>query len=104
MSNRFSRVAALALTVSFYGGPLIAGPNDILIGLDQKVTYGPEGAVNGAPGKDEVLVLDVTKPDKPVIRARLTMANSLLGPPTNFANHAGREIGPGRELGRAHTR
>ena len=93
MSNRFSRVAALALTVSFYGGPLIAGPNDILIGLDQKVTYGPEGAINGAPGKDEVLVLDVTKPDKPVIRARLTMANSLLGPPTNL------QITPDGKLG-----
>jgi DNA-binding beta-propeller fold protein YncE len=64
----------------------IAGtvPADILIGLDQKVTYGQDGPVNGAPGKDEVLVLDVSTPAKPVIRARLTMANSLQGPPTNL--------------------
>ena len=40
----------------------MSGPNDILIGLDQKVTYGPDGSVNGAPGKDEVLVMDVTVP------------------------------------------
>jgi DNA-binding beta-propeller fold protein YncE len=61
-----------------------AGPNDILIGLDAKVTYGPEGSVNGAPGKDEVLVMDVSTPAKPVIRARLQLMNSLLGPPTNL--------------------
>ena len=62
----------------------MAGPNDILIGLDQKVTMGPDGMVNGAPGRDEVLVMDVTNPAKPAIRARLNMANSLLGPPTNL--------------------
>ena len=70
-----------------------AGPNDILIGLDQKVTYGPEGSVNGAPGKDEVLVMDVSVPGKPKIRARLPMMNSLLGPPTNL------QITPDGKLG-----
>jgi DNA-binding beta-propeller fold protein YncE len=64
--------------------PAVAGPNDILIGLDQKVSSGPQGLVNGAPGKDEVLVMDVTVPTKPVIRARLPLMNSLLGPPTNL--------------------
>lgn len=73
--------------------PVFAGPNDILIGLDQKVTIGPEGMVNGAPGKDEVLVMDVSNPAKPVIRARLNMANSLLGPPTNL------QITPDGKLG-----
>jgi DNA-binding beta-propeller fold protein YncE len=61
-----------------------AGPNDILIGLDEKVSAGPDGLVNGAPGKDEVLVMDVTKPAKPVLRARLPLMNSVLGPPTNL--------------------
>src|SRR5438445_8960594 len=70
-----------------------AGPNDILIGLDQKVTYGPEGSVNGAPGKDEVLIMDVTTPAKPAIRARLPLMNSLLGPPTNL------QITPDGKLG-----
>ena len=70
-----------------------AGPNDILIGLDQKITYGPDGPVNGAPGKDEVLVVDITAPAKPKIRARLPLMNSLLGPPTNL------QITPDGKLG-----
>ena len=70
-----------------------AGPNDILIGLDEKVTYGPDGPVNGESGKDEVLVMDVSKPAKPVIRARLALMNSLLGPPTNL------QITPDGKLG-----
>lgn len=85
--------AVLALCCVTGAIPAIAGPNDILIGLDQKVTYGPDGAINGAPGKDEVLVLDVTNPAKPTIRARLPLMNSLLGPPTNL------QITPDGKLG-----
>jgi DNA-binding beta-propeller fold protein YncE len=70
-----------------------AGPNDILIGLDEKVTIGQDGPVNGASGKDEVLVMDVSKPAKPVIRARLPLMNSLQGPPTNL------QITPDGKLG-----
>jgi DNA-binding beta-propeller fold protein YncE len=70
-----------------------AGPNDILIGLDEKITYGPDGSVNGPPGKDDVLVMDVSTPAKPVIRARLPLMNSLLGPPTNL------QITPDGKLG-----
>ena len=61
-----------------------AGTNDILIGLDSKITYGPEGPTNGAPGNDAVLVVDVSNPAEPKIRASLPLANSLLGPPTNL--------------------
>jgi DNA-binding beta-propeller fold protein YncE len=77
---------ALCLTPALLlsAGRAHAGQNDILIGLDQKVTYGPDGSVNGPPGKDELLVLDVSTPSKPVIRARLPLMNSLLGPPTNL--------------------
>jgi len=86
---------ALLLPPAFLlaAGPAKAGPNDVLIGLDQKVTYGPEGPVNGEPGKDEVLIMDVTTPGKPVIRARLPLMNSLLGPPTNL------QITPDGKLG-----
>jgi DNA-binding beta-propeller fold protein YncE len=88
-------IVALCITsaLPLATGPVKAGPNDILIGLDAKVTYGPDGSVNGAPGKDEVLVMDVTTPAKPVIRARLTLMNSLLGPPTNL------QITPDGKLG-----
>ena len=46
-----------------------AGTNDILIGLDEKITFDANGQVNGPPGKDAVLVMDVTNPAKPRIRA-----------------------------------
>jgi DNA-binding beta-propeller fold protein YncE len=72
---------------------VLAGPNDILIGLDQKITYGPNGQINGPPGKDEVLIMDVSNPAKPAIRARLPMMNSLLGPPANL------QITPDGKLG-----
>jgi DNA-binding beta-propeller fold protein YncE len=73
--------------------PAYSGPNDIIIGLDAKVSSGPDGMVNGPPGKDELLVMDVTKPAKPVLRARLPLMNSLLGPPTNL------QITPDGKLG-----
>ena len=66
------------------GQAALAGTNDILIGLDEKITYGPDGLVNGPPGKEAVLVMDVTNPAKPRIRASLPLMNSLLGPPTNL--------------------
>ncbi|MGY8680313.1 beta-propeller fold lactonase family protein [Bradyrhizobium sp. UFLA05-153] len=71
----------------------MAGTNDILIGLDSKITFGPEGQTNSTPGIDAVLVVDVTNPAKPRIRASLPLANSLLGPPTNL------QITPDGKLG-----
>ena len=70
-----------------------AGTSDILIGLDQKITYDVTGQVNGPPGKDAVLVMDVSNPAKPKIRASLRLMNSLLGPPTNL------QITPDGKLG-----
>jgi DNA-binding beta-propeller fold protein YncE len=61
-----------------------AGTNDILVGIDNKITYGPQGQINGAPGNDAVLVVDISDPVKPRIRASLPLTNSLLGPPTNL--------------------
>jgi DNA-binding beta-propeller fold protein YncE len=73
--------------------PARAGTHDILIGLDEKITYDANGQVNGAPGKDAVLVMDVSNPAKPRIRASLPLMNSLLGPPTNL------QITPDGKLG-----
>jgi DNA-binding beta-propeller fold protein YncE len=75
------------------GGPAFAAVHDILIGLDEKVTYDANGQVNGAPGRDAVLVMDVSNPAKPRIRASLPLMNSLLGPPTNL------QITPDGKLG-----
>jgi DNA-binding beta-propeller fold protein YncE len=73
--------------------PALASIHDILIGLDEKVTYDANGQVNGAPGKDAVLIMDVSNPAKPHIRASLPLMNSLLGPPTNL------QITPDGKLG-----
>ena len=62
-----------------------AGPNDILIGIDEKAVWGANGLpVNGASGRDAVLVMDTTDPVHPKIRASLPLSNSVFGPPTNL--------------------
>jgi DNA-binding beta-propeller fold protein YncE len=73
--------------------PALASIHDILIGLDEKVTYDANGQVNVGPGHDAVLVMDVSNPAKPHIRASLPLMNSLLGPPTNL------QITPDGKLG-----
>jgi DNA-binding beta-propeller fold protein YncE len=70
-----------------------ASTTDMLIGLDQKVTYGANGPVSGPPAKDAVLVVDIANPTKPRIRASLPLSNSLVGPPTNL------QITPDGKLG-----
>jgi DNA-binding beta-propeller fold protein YncE len=91
MMLRSARLAACLTLLAFHTA--YAGTNDILIGLDAKITYGPDGQVNGPPGKDVVLVMDVSNPAKPKIRASLPLTNSLLGPPTNL------QITPDGKLG-----
>ncbi|MGC1408137.1 MAG: hypothetical protein WA864_04210 [Acetobacteraceae bacterium] len=81
MTLRTALVTCLALSA---GQTAVAGTNDILIGLDNKVSFGANGQVNGPPDKDAVLVMDVSNPAKPRIRASLPLMNSLLGPPTNL--------------------
>ena len=73
--------------------PAFAGIHDILIGLDEKITLDANGQVYSAPGHDAVLVVDISKPGEPHIRASLPLMNSLLGPPTNL------QITPDGKLG-----
>jgi DNA-binding beta-propeller fold protein YncE len=94
MTLRHAVLAACLASASLLAGHAArAGTNDILIGLDAKITYGPDGQANGPGGKDAVLVMDVTNPAKPKIRANLPLSNSLLGPPTNL------QITPNGKLG-----
>ncbi len=76
-------LAAIALSAAA-AAPAWSAKTDILIGLDSKVAYGPEGQGNVKPGDDAVLVMDVSVPARPRIRASLPLVNSLLGPPTNL--------------------
>jgi DNA-binding beta-propeller fold protein YncE len=73
--------------------PAMASVHDILIGLDDKITYNANCPVNGAPGRDAVLIVDISNPAKPKIRASLPLMNSLLGPPANL------QITPDGKLG-----
>jgi DNA-binding beta-propeller fold protein YncE len=73
--------------------PAFASIHDILIGLDQKVAYGPDGQANAPPGNDAVVVMDVSNPAKPHIRASFPLMNSLLGPPTNLQITADGKLG-----------
>lgn len=85
MNLRFAAPALGLLTAGVLTAGLArAATTDILIGLDEKVTYNADGSVNGPGGKDAVVVMDVSNPAKPRIRASLPLANSLLGPPTNL--------------------
>jgi len=61
-----------------------ASVTDILIGIDSKVAYTATGQGFVQPGADAVLVMDVSNPARPRIRASLPLTNSLLGPPTNL--------------------
>jgi DNA-binding beta-propeller fold protein YncE len=86
--------AALLMSCGFLATtPALASTHDILIGLDEKITYDANGQVNGAPGKDAVVVMDVSNPAKPHIRASLPLMNSLLGPPTNLQITADGKLG-----------
>jgi DNA-binding beta-propeller fold protein YncE len=82
MTMRAALLMSCALLVT--ATPALAGIHDILIGLDEKVAYDANGSVNAAPGNDAVLIVDVSNPAKPKIRASLPLMNSLLGPPTNL--------------------
>ncbi len=75
---------AMFLSCALAATPAFAATTDILIGLDEKITYDANGSVNGAPGRDAVLVMDISDPAHPKIRASLPLMNSLLGPPTNL--------------------
>src|SRR6202008_1807785 len=88
-----SALCAMCLACFVGGGVAQAGTNDILIGIDNKITYGPEGQINGAPGNDAVLVVDISDPAKPRIRASLAVTNSRLGPPSNLQSTPDGKLG-----------
>jgi DNA-binding beta-propeller fold protein YncE len=87
------RAALLMSCGLLTASPALAGIHDILIGLDEKVVYDANGQANGPPGKDSVLVMDVSNPARPKIRASLPLMNSLLGPPTNLQITADGKLG-----------
>ena len=77
--------AAVLLSVALLNG--CAGARELmLVGIDEKTTWDDAGKlVNGAPGKDQVLIVDIGG-DRlaPTIVAQLPLMNTVFGPPTNL--------------------
>jgi DNA-binding beta-propeller fold protein YncE len=93
--RRAAMTLGLTSACLLFAGSGRASTNDILIGLDEKIIYDANGQVVLPPGgdKDAVLVLDVSNPAHPKIRASLPLTNSLLGPPTNLQITADGKLG-----------
>lgn len=57
----------------------------MIVGLDEKVSWDDDGkTVLSAPGKDQVLIVDLASPESPKIVASLPLKNSIVGPPVNL--------------------
>lgn len=78
-----SFAAAMLLSTSFSTGH--AKPF-MIVGLDEKLLWDESGTpVLSAPGKDQVLIVDLASPETPKIVAALPLKNSVVGPPVNVA-------------------
>jgi DNA-binding beta-propeller fold protein YncE len=84
MSSKHTHLAVGIAIACLSAVSVRAAGTDVLIGLDEKVSYDANGQVYGPVGKDSVLVMDVSNPDQPKVRASLLLTNSLIGPPTNL--------------------
>jgi DNA-binding beta-propeller fold protein YncE len=79
-----SLATALLLSASL-SGSAHAKPF-MIVGLDEKVLWDDDGKpILAAPGKDQVLIVDVADPESPKIVSSLPLKNSVVGPPVNVA-------------------
>jgi DNA-binding beta-propeller fold protein YncE len=78
-------LAAALLGASALTHPAFAKPF-MIVGLDEKVSWDEDGkTILAAPGKDQVLIVDLADPESPKIVANLPLKNSIVGPPVNLA-------------------
>jgi DNA-binding beta-propeller fold protein YncE len=81
-------LAVLSLLLAALLGPAApaARADLMLIGIDEKVTFDAEGQpAFTPPGKDAIVVVDITNRETPRIVATFPLMNSIFGPPTNLA-------------------
>ena len=58
----------------------------LIVGNDEKLVWDDEGKpVLSAPGRDNVVIVDLAEPEAPKIIATLPLKNSIVGPPVNLA-------------------
>ena len=83
--------AAMAL-----GGALVVGSasaQTMIVGNDEKVTFDENNkSIPHEPGHDTLSVVDVSKPDAPVVAATIPLHNTVAGPPVNLAIHPSGEF------------
>jgi WD40 repeat protein len=80
---RLSLAAAMLLGAGFFNSTH-AKPW-MIVGLDEKLLWDDDGkAVLAAPGKDQVLIIDLADPENPKIVSALPLKNSIVGPPVNL--------------------
>lgn len=86
LANRLVRLslgAAVLLCGAGFLNAALAKPF-MIVGLDEKIVWDDDGKpILSAPGKDQVLIVDVANPENPRIVASLPLKNSVVGPPVN---------------------
>ena len=76
----------LAVGLWLAGFAAVGQAQHLVIGLDNKIDFNDAGQqVPRPPGKDAVVIVDITTREQPRIVGTLPLMNSLLGPPTNLA-------------------
>ena len=79
-------LAGLALSACTTTASMVPGPQYMIVGIDEKVTWDEAGKVLFLPpGKDLVSVVDISNREAPRIVVSLPLMNSVFGPPTNLA-------------------
>jgi len=80
---RLSLGAAVLLSGAGFLNAALAKPF-MIVGLDEKIVWDDDGKpILSAPGKDQVLIVDIANPENPKIVASLPLKNSVVGPPVN---------------------
>ncbi len=79
-------IVLIAFLLLALGGARPAHADLMIIGNDEKVAFDAEGnRAFVAPGKDSIVVVDITNREAPRIVASFPLMNSIFGPPTNLA-------------------
>jgi DNA-binding beta-propeller fold protein YncE len=81
--SRRAGLMAIALLLAGEAGAA-QGRSVLIVGLDGKTVFGPEGPVNGPNGGDGLAVVDLADPARPRLAHVLRLDTSVYGPPTNL--------------------
>ncbi len=90
--TRTGRIAAATAVIAALAVGA-AHAQKIIVGNDEKVGWDENGkTVPREPGHDTFSVVDLSKPDAPVVAATIPLPNTIVGPPTNLAIHPSGEF------------